>query len=77
MNGRLEVVSPEACIGCYLCCLSWARLKNGAISLAETPLRIQRDGQRFLITLEGVLGDEAKMIVESCPRAVFSLTHAG
>ena len=77
MTARLEVTNEQFCRGCHLCCLAWARIKSGTISLAEVPVRVQRDGQKFFITLEGVVGEEGNLLVQRCPRHCFSLTHAG
>lgn len=69
MGKKILVVNSELCHGCRLCVLAWARQKLGAVSLAEAPIRIQRDGGKFLVSVEAGLDEEDQKILAShCER---------
>lgn len=69
MGKKILVVKSEACHGCRLCVLDWVRQKLGAVSLAEAPVRIQSDGEKFLVSVDaGVSEEDQKILARSCAR---------
>ncbi len=76
MSDRLLVASSESCIGCYRCVLGWSREKKGLFSVTDVPVRIQRDGAKYLITVDEALGAEGEFFAKFCNRGCFQFTHA-
>lgn len=72
MGKKILVVKSEACRGCRVCVLAWTRKKLGAISLAEAPIRIQSDGEKFIISVDAGLNEEdQKTLSDACVRHCF------
>lgn len=69
MGKKILVVKSETCHGCRLCVLAWARQKMGAVSLVEAPLRVQSDGDKFMVSVDAGLSEEDQRILAShCSR---------
>lgn len=73
MGSKVVEVNSEKCIGCYMCVLAYIRNAKQPLSPSEVPIRIQKDGSKFLVALDPNFGDPGKVIVDICPRGCFTI----
>ena len=70
-------VNSEKCIGCYMCVLACIRSAKEPVSPSEAPIRIQKDGSKFLVVVDPNFGEMGKLVVDICPRSCFTLIDDG